>query len=35
MKSPRETRAAVMLGLKVTKDRLLQGKLLHKWEGIS
>ena len=34
LKLPRETRAAVTLGPKVTKDRLLQGELLHKWEGI-
>jgi hypothetical protein len=30
LKLPRETRAAVTLGPKVTKDRLLQGELLHK-----
>jgi hypothetical protein len=30
LKLPRGTRAAVMLGPKVTKDRLLQGELLHK-----
>ena len=34
LKLPRETRAAVTLGPKVTKDRLLQGELLHKREGI-
>ena len=34
LKLPRETRAAVTLGPKVTKDRLLQGELLHKWKGI-
>ena len=30
LKLPRGTRAAVTLGPKVTKDRLLQGELLHK-----
>ena len=30
LKLPRETRAAVTLGPKVTKDRLLQGEFLHK-----
>ena len=30
LKLPRETRAAVTLGPKVTKDRLLQGELSHK-----
>src|SRR6266702_3858139 len=34
LKLPRRTRAAVTLGPKVTKDRLLQGELLHKREGI-
>src|SRR6266704_2854154 len=34
LKLPRGTRAAVTLGPKVTKDRLLQGELLHKREGI-
>ena len=35
LKLPRETRAAVTLGPKVTKDRLLQGELLfHKRKAI-
>ena len=32
LKLPRGTRAAVTLGPKVTKDRLLQGELFHKRE---
>jgi hypothetical protein len=35
LKLPRETRAAVTLGPKVTKDRLLQGELSHILEGLS
>ncbi len=34
LKLPQGTRAAVTLGPKVTKDRLLQGELLHKREEI-
>ena len=34
LKLPRGTRAAVTLGPKVTKDRLLQGELLYKRKGI-
>ena len=34
LKLPRGTRAAVTLGPKVTKDRLLQGELLHKRESV-